>query len=306
MDTFYHQTIHCKPYCEWINLLNINIKSIKKIEEIPFLPIELFKSKKVYCSDKEEQIIFSSSSTTCTGQSFHYIEDIDLYEKSFISAFSLFYGKPDNYAILGLLPSYLERTGSSLVYMVENMIKKSNNAYSGFFLNNHSQLYNSLCALKNENTPTILIGVTYALLDFVEKYCIKFPHLIVMETGGMKGRREEISRAKLHEKLCRGFGIRHIHSEYGMTELLSQAYSKGNGKFLCPPWMKILVRDVHNPFKISAKNASGAMNIIDLANRNSCSFIATHDLGKINADCSFEIIGRLTASDIRGCNLLVQ
>ncbi|MDR2650759.1 MAG: acyltransferase [Prevotellaceae bacterium] len=306
IDTFRYQAKNCKPYYEWIKLLNINIKDIKKIEEIPFLPIELFKSKKVYCSDSKEEIIFSSSSTTGTGQSFHYVEDVDLYEKSFTSAFCSFYGNPDDYAILGLLPSYLERAGSSLVYMVDNLIKQSQNEHSGFFLHNDAELYKSLCVLRNEKKPTILIGVTYALLDFVEKYSIDFPDLIVMETGGMKGRREEISRTALHERLCRGFGVKNIHSEYGMTELLSQAYSKGDGEFFCPAWMKILVRDIHNPFKIFDKNASGAINIIDLANRNSCSFIATHDLGKINDNSSFEILGRLTASDIRGCNLLVQ
>ncbi|MDR0754728.1 MAG: acyltransferase [Prevotellaceae bacterium] len=306
MDVFHHQAKNCKPYCEWINLLNINIKDIKKIEEIPFLPIELFKSKKVYCCDKKEQIVFSSSSTTGTGQSFHYVADTALYEKSFTDAFCLFYGNPGNYAILGLLPSYLERTGSSLVYMVDNLIKQSNNKNSGFFLHDHEKLYKTLCTLKNKNISAVLIGVTYALLDFAEKYSIDFPQLTVMETGGMKGRREEISRAGLHEILCCAFGVRYIHSEYGMTELLSQAYSNGNGEFLCPAWMKILVRDIHNPFKISARNASGAINIVDLANRNSCSFIATHDLGKIHEDCRFEILGRLTASDIRGCNLLVQ
>ncbi|MDR1984461.1 MAG: acyltransferase [Prevotellaceae bacterium] len=305
-ETFFHQVKNCEPYSKWINLLNINIKNIKKIEEIPFLPVELFKSKRVYCSDKKEEIIFSSSSTTGIGQSFHYVEDVDLYEKSFTRAFSSFYGKPSNYAILGLLPSYLERTGSSLIYMVDSLIKQSANMRSGFFLHNFDELYESLCSLRNENTPTILIGVTYALLDFVEKYSIDFPDLIVMETGGMKGRREEVSRARLHEKFCLNFGVQHIHSEYGMTETLSQAYSKGGGKFLCPSWMKILIRDIHNPFKILNKNESGGINIIDLANYNSCSFIATQDLGKTNNDNSFEILGRLTASDIRGCNLLVQ
>ncbi|MDR1551958.1 MAG: acyltransferase [Prevotellaceae bacterium] len=306
MDTFRYQAENCKPYCEWVKLLNINLKDIKKIEEIPFLPIELFKSKKVYCSDKKEEIIFSSSSTTGTGQSFHYVKDVDLYEKSFTAAFRLFYGNPDSYTILGLLPSYMERTGSSLVYMVDNLIKQSKNERSGFFLHNDDELYKLLCVLHDEKVPTILIGVTYALLDFVEKYLIYFPDVIVMETGGMKGRREEISRAALHERLCRGFGVKTVHSEYGMTELLSQAYSKGDGEFFCPTWMKIFVRDIHNPFKIFDKNANGAINIIDLANRNSCSFIATHDLGKINDDGSFCVLGRLAASDIRGCNLLVQ
>lgn len=306
LDTFLYQAKHCKPYCKWVNLLDINVKNIDKIEKIPFIPIELFKTEKIYCCDEKEQIVFSSSSTTGVNQSFHYVADLDLYEKSFINAFHLFYGEPKKYAILGLLPSYLERSGSSLVYMVDNLIKQTENPRSGFFLHNHNELFNTLCALCKEKIPAILIGVTYALLDFVEKYSIDFQELIVMETGGMKGKREEISREKLHEILCRRFGVQQIHSEYGMTELLSQAYSKGQGKFLCPPWMKIIIRDIYNPFKFLPVDTAGGINIIDLANRNSCSFIATQDLGKTHTDGTFEILGRLNASDMRGCNLLVQ
>jgi phenylacetate-coenzyme A ligase PaaK-like adenylate-forming protein len=306
IDNFRYQAKNCKPYSEWVNLLNININNVDKIDKIPFLPIELFKSKKVYCSENEEDIIFLSSSTTGNRQSFHYVEDITLYEKSFTQAFWLFYGEPSNYVILGLLPSYLERTGSSLIYMVDSLIHQSTNQHSGFFLNNFSQLYSTLCTLRDTKTPTILIGVTYALLDFVEKYSIDFPEIIVMETGGMKGRRKEISREALHKTLCDSFCIQHIHSEYGMTELLSQAYSKSDGKFVCPPWMKIVIRDIYNPFKFLPNNMSGGINVIDLANLNSCSFIATQDLGKIHNDNEFEVFGRFSASDIRGCNLLVQ
>ena len=306
LDTFFYQSRNCKPYCKWIKLLDINVKDIDKIEKIPFLPIELFKTEKIYCSDKKEQIVFSSSSTTGVNQSFHYVSDVDLYEKSFLNSFKLFYGKPEKYTILGLLPSYLERSGSSLVYMVDNLIRQTENPRSGFFLHNHAELFETLCVSRNEKMPTILIGVTYALLDFVEKYLLDFGDLIVIETGGMKGRRKEISRERLHEVFCRGFGVQQIHSEYGMAEILSQAYSRGQGRFLCPPWMKIMIRDVYNPFKILPANASGGINIIDLANRNSCSFIATQDLGKTNIDGSFEILGRLNTNDLRGCNLLVQ
>ena len=305
IDTFLFQAKNCEPYCRWIKLLEINVKNIDKIEKIPFIPIELFKTEKIYCSAEKEQIIFSSSSTTGVNQSFHYIADVDIYEKSFINSFKLFYGEPAKYVILGLLPSYLERSGSSLVYMVEKLIRETQNSRSGFFLHNHAELFNLLCTLRDEKMPTILIGVTYALLDFVEKYSIDFHDLIVMETGGMKGRRKELSRTRLHEILCRGFGVQQIHSEYGMTEILSQAYSKGQGRFLCPAWMKILIRDIYSPFKLLPVNANGGINIIDLANRNSCSFIATQDLGKTNTNGSFEIIGRLNTSDMRGCNLLV-
>ena len=306
IDNFRYQAKNCEPYGELIKLLNININDINKIDKIPFLPIELFKSKKVYCSDNEEDIVFLSSSTTGTGQSFHYVEDISLYEKSFTEAFRLFYGEPNNYAVLGLLPSYLERAGSSLIYMVNSLIHQSNNSYSGFFLDNYDNLHSTLCALREAKTPTILIGVTYALLDFVEKYTIDFPDLIVMETGGMKGKRKEISRVELHKQLCKGFCVQNVHSEYSMTELLSQAYSKGDGKFSCPPWMKILIRDIYDPFKFLQQNISGGINIIDLANLNSCSFIATQDIGKMRKSNEFEVLGRFSTSDIRGCNLLVQ
>jgi phenylacetate-coenzyme A ligase PaaK-like adenylate-forming protein len=306
LDTFFNQAKNCKSYCKWINLLDINVKDIDKIEKIPFIPIELFKTEKIYCSDNKEQIVFSSSSTTGVNQSFHYVANIDLYKKSFINSFKLFYGEPEKYVILGLLPSYLERSGSSLVYMVEKLIQETNNPRSGFFLHNHRELFNALCTLRDEKIPTILIGVTYALLDFVEKYSIDFHNLIVMETGGMKGKRKELPRTKLHEIICQGFGVQQIHSEYGMTEILSQAYSKGQGRFLCPAWMKVMIRDIYNPFKPLSTNLSGGINIIDLANHDSCSFIATQDLGKTNTDGTFEILGRLNASDLRGCNLLVQ
>lgn len=315
LETFLYQANCCKPYGKWLKLLDININDIDKLEKIPFIPIELFKTEKIYCSDiwekSSEKTVFGSSGTTGASQSLHYVADVNLYEQSFINSFELFYGNPQNYVILGLLPSYLERQEpeSSLIYMVRKLITKTADTCSGFYLDHNTELLKTI--IDSSKKPTVLIGVTYALLDFAEHYVsqdksMNFPNLIVMETGGMKGRRKELSRAKLHEILCKGFGKQNIHSEYGMTELLSQAYSKELGKFLCPPWMKILIRDIHNPFKLLPANTSGGINVIDLANRNSCSFIATQDLGKINTDGSFEILGRLNISDIRGCNLLVQ
>jgi hypothetical protein len=239
-------------------------------------------------------------------QSRHPVSDISIYEKSFRRTFELFYGDIEKNTILALLPSYSEREGSSLIYMVDDLIERSRNPSSGYFLYNHNDLYKTLSDLNEKKAPTILIGVTYALLDFAEKYKLDFPELIVMETGGMKGRRGELIREELHEILRKGFGISAIHSEYGMTELLSQAYSFGNGIFSCPPWMRVLIRDTNDPLTILEDNKTGGINIIDLANINSCSFIATQDLGKRFSDGSFEVLGRFDNSDIRGCNLLVQ
>lgn len=209
-------------------------------------------------------------------------------------------------AILALLPSYSEREGSSLIYMVDDLIRQSRHPLSGYFLYNHDDLHRALHELNMANTPTLLIGVTYALLDFVENYTVDFPQLIVMETGGMKGRRREMIREEVHEQLCRGFNVAAIHSEYGMTELLSQAYSTGGGRFRCPPWMDVYIRDTNDPFSLLPENRTGAINIIDLANMHSCAFVATQDLGRKYADGSFEVLGRFDQSDIRGCNLLVQ
>jgi len=235
----------------------------------------------------------------------HLVTDVSWYEESFRRAFGLFYGDIKSYCVLALLPSYLEREGSSLIYMAEDLVKSSENPDSGFYLYNHEELFQQLKKHQQAGKPTLLIGVTFALLDFIEHYQLDFPELIVMETGGMKGRRKEMIREELHQTLCKGFGVKSIHSEYGMTELLSQAYSKGDGIFNCPPWMKIITRDTNDPMTELAVNQTGGINIIDLANINSCSFIATQDLGRTYGDGSFEVLGRFDNSDIRGCNLLI-
>lgn len=306
LQIFHHQAVHCAVYREFIAGLKVNRKDVTSISQIPFLPIEFFKSHKVTSSNEPAEVIFTSSGTTGMVTSRHYVTDVSWYTESFRKAFQLFYGDIKNYTILALLPSYLEREGSSLIYMADDLIKQSANADSGFFLYNHDELYQQLKKQQQARKPVLLIGVTFALLDFIENYTLDFPKLIVMETGGMKGRRKEMIREELHDKLCKGFGVKAIHSEYGMTELLSQAYSKGNGIFNCPPWMKIVTRDTNDPMSALKPGKTGGINVIDLANINSCSFIATQDLGKVYEDSSFEVLGRFDNSDIRGCNLLIQ
>jgi len=306
LQVFKYQAKNCTIYRDFIHGLNIDPQAINAINNIPFLPVEFFKSHPVLSSADPAEVIFTSSGTTGMITSSHYVTDVSWYNESFRSAFKLFYGDIQQYSILALLPSYLEREGSSLIYMADDLIKQSNNADSGFFLYDHDKLYRQLKKQQEAGEPTLLIGVTFALLDFIEQYHVNFPELIVMETGGMKGRRKEMIREELHEQLCKGFGVATIHSEYGMTELLSQAYSKGNGRFNCPPWMSIIIRDTNDPMSIISGGRTGGINIIDLANINSCAFIATQDLGKIYADNSFEVLGRFDNSDIRGCNLLVQ
>jgi len=306
LTIFKKQATENDIYQSYLAYLNVDPQSVKHINEIPFLPIEFFKSKAVLLRNQQAEIIFSSSGTTGMQSSKHYVSDVELYETSFRLGFNHFYGDVQNMAILALLPSYLERTGSSLIYMVDDLIKHAQSPYSGYFLYNHDELYKRLCTVQQTQVPTLLIGVTYALLDFIEKYPIAFEQLIVMETGGMKGKRTEMIREELHQKLAEGFGVKTIHSEYGMTELLSQAYSVGNGIFQCPPWMKVLIRDTNDPRTILHQQTTGGINVIDLANLNSCSFIATQDLGYQYADGSFEVLGRFDQSDIRGCNLLVQ
>lgn len=305
LQVFNQQASNCAIYRDFINGLNIDPANVKSIQQIPFLPIEFFKSHKVVSSDKSADVIFTSSGTTGMITSRHYVPDVNWYIQSFRKAFELFYGNIDKYTVLALLPSYLEREGSSLIYMAEDLIRQSNNPDSGFFLYNHDDLYQNLQRQQKEQKPTLLIGVTFALLDFIDNYQIQFPELIVMETGGMKGRRKEMIREELHEQLCKGFGVDAIHSEYGMTELLSQGYSKGEGVFNCPPWMKIVTRDTNDPLTLLKDDKAGGVNIIDLANINSCSFIATQDLGRVYSGSSFEILGRFDNSDIRGCNLLI-
>jgi phenylacetate-coenzyme A ligase PaaK-like adenylate-forming protein len=293
-------------YREYLNLLKINPEHIAEIKSIPFLPIDFFKSHRVVSTDEMEKIIFTSSGTTGQQTSKHYVTDLEVYEESFSKGFEYFYENVADYCILALLPSYLERQGSSLIYMTESLIQKSGHRNSGFYLYNTAELHRKLLSLEKDKQKTILLGVTFALLDFADQYQMKLEHTIVMETGGMKGRRKELTRFEMHEFLTQKLGVKTIHSEYGMTELLSQAYSQGNGVFRTPPWMKIIVRDVYDPFTILKQEQSGAINVIDLANVNSCSFIETKDVGRLLKDGSFEVSGRMEASEIRGCNLLIS
>lgn len=304
LKIFDFQKQNIPVYKEFTNYLNIK-QDIKHYTQIPFLPIDFFKEHYIVQENSNVDIIFSSSGTTGKHTSKHYVTDINLYRESFSKTFFNFYGDIKNICLIALLPNYLEREGSSLIYMVKDLISQSNHPDSGFLLYEHDILYQKLERLKAEKQRTILIGVTYALLDFVEKYKLEFPDLIVMETGGMKGKRKELIRKELHQILCTGFGVNNIHSEYGMTELLSQAYSKGKGIFECPPWMKIIIRDINDPLNILENHKTGGINVIDLANIYSCSFIATQDLGKKHSQNTFEVLGRFDNSDIRGCNLLI-
>jgi phenylacetate-coenzyme A ligase PaaK-like adenylate-forming protein len=306
LDTFHFQMEHVRIYKKYVQYLNIKINTIDHYTKIPFLPIELFKTQEIIADDLQPEIIFTSSGTTGMTTSKHLVADKKVYEQSFRTAFEQFYGKMENIAILALLPSYLERTGSSLIYMINDLMQHSQQPESNYFLYNHEELYQTLLQLKTKGTKTLLFGVTFALLDFIEKYELSFPELIIMETGGMKGKRKEMVREEIHDLLCKSFRVSGIHSEYGMTELLSQGYSYGNGIFKHPNWMKILIRETNDPLTLATNKKTGAINVIDLANRYSCSFIATQDLGKIYDDGSFEVLGRFDQSDIRGCNLLVQ
>ena len=305
LKTFRYQYENNRVYHEFCDYLNTEIHKVKTIQQIPFLPIQFFKSHAVLSNSNSIEATFSSSGTTGMITSKHLVTDVSLYKDSYRNAFSQFYGNIEDYVILALLPSYLEREGSSLIYMVDDLIKLSNNPDSGFYLHNHEDLIQKLIALDNEGQNVILIGVTYALLDLVEKQKFNLKNTIIMETGGMKGKRKEMIREELHKQLCDGFGVNAIHSEYGMTELLSQAYSLGNGVFECPNWMQILVRDTEDALTYITTGKTGGVNVIDLANINSCSFIATQDLGKKYANNTFEVLGRFDNSDIRGCNLMV-
>jgi hypothetical protein len=271
-----------------------------------FLPIHYYKSHEIKAEQYEAAKVFTSSGTTGDITSKHFVKDLRYYEASFINGFNYFYGAHQNYCFLCLLPSYLEREGSSLIYMAEYFINHSKYKQSNFYLNDLDSLSRTLKQNEKDQIPTILLGVTYALLDFAEFSPMALKHTIVMETGGMKGKRPEMVRASVHEILCAAFKTTTIHSEYGMTELLSQAYSKGNGVFACPPWMKIIIRDTNDPFTLLPYGKTGGINIIDLANRYSCAFIETQDLGKVYKDGTFEVLGRFDHSDIRGCNLLIQ
>ncbi|HKK11192.1 MAG TPA: hypothetical protein VJ945_00050 [Flavobacteriaceae bacterium] len=305
LEVFKFQFENNVVYRSFCDLLYKHPADITTLRDIPFLPIQFFKSHKVLSSHNPIEKTFSSSGTTGSTVSKHYVTDISIYENSFQKGFETFYGNVKDYVVLALLPSYLEREGSSLIYMVDALIKQSSRKESGFYLNNLPELKDILLKLESEGKQTLLIGVSFALLDLVEAYQFQLKHTTVMETGGMKGRRKELVRSELHAILKQGFGVEKIHSEYGMTELLSQAYSKGNGTFECPNWMRVLARDPEDPLTILNSNTTGGINIIDLANVNSCAFIATQDLGKVNPNGTFEVVGRFDHSDIRGCNLMV-
>ena len=305
LKTFRYQYESNLVYQEFCDLLHTNVQKVKTLQQIPFLPIQFFKSHTVVSNNEAPQAIFTSSGTTGMTTSQHLVTDVSLYEESYRRGFSQFYGNIENYVVLALLPSYLEREGSSLIYMVEDLIQLSNQPESGFYLNNHDELIEKLIELDSLGQNVILIGVTYALLDLIEKRKFQLQNTIIMETGGMKGKRKEMIREELHQQLCAGFGVSSIHSEYGMTELLSQAYSLGEGIFECPSWMQILIRDTEDALSYITNGKTGGINVIDLANRNSCAFIATQDLGKKYANGTFEVLGRFDNSDIRGCNLMV-
>jgi hypothetical protein len=301
LEVFRFQAEHCDVYAKYLKLIGVESSSVTSIEQIPMLPIELFKSHDIYSAATPPQMVFTSSATTGMSVSRHLVADLGIYERDFIESFRIFYGDIEQWSVYGLLPNYLERTGSSLVYMVDCLIRRAGSG--GFYLHDYEKLLTDMAA---DSRPKILIGVTYALLDLAEQYAPKLSNTIVMETGGMKGRRKELSKSELHKMLCSAFGVEKIHSEYGMAELTSQAYSAGDGVFRAPEWMKVMVRDVNNPLMIHPAPARGAINIIDLMNITSCAFIATQDVGRTYADGSFSIDGRLSGADIRGCNLLVQ
>lgn len=301
LEVFRFQARECEPYRRYVELLGVDVEAVQSVEDIPFLPVELFKSEAVYCSKGEPEKIFTSSNTGSTTPSRHMMQSLDVYRKTFTAAFEHFYGAVEGWSIYGLLPNYLEREGSSLVYMVDKLIERCGSG--GFYLYDYEKL---IADMASDPRPKILLGVSYALWDLVEKYAPQLSDTVVMETGGMKGRREEISKSALHDILCRGFGVESIHSEYGMAELTSQAYSDGGGVFRAPRWMRVMVRDVNDPFDHHPEGGRGGVDIIDLANLSSCAFIQTQDIGRVMEDGSFVIEGRIAGSDIRGCNLLVH
>ena len=304
LEIFLFQFQNNPVYRTYCDHLKKSPSTVNSVDDIPFLPIEFFKTRQVISSNEVPAIVFESSGTTSSNPSKHFVTDIGLYQQSFLKGFNNFYGPPEDYCILALLPSYLEREGSSLVYMVNDLIQQSNHPNSGFYLNNLNDLKDRLNQLQNERTKTLLIGVSFALMDLAEQFPMSLKNVTIMETGGMKGRRQELIREELHTILKKAFNVSSIHSEYGMTELLSQAYSTGNGLFKCPPWMKIVTRDTEDPLSPQSHGKTGGINVIDLANVHSCSFIATQDLGKTHPNGTFEVLGRFDNSDIRGCNLM--
>jgi phenylacetate-coenzyme A ligase PaaK-like adenylate-forming protein len=306
IETFRFQADNNPVYRHYLELLSIDPMDRLKVSDIPFLPVEFFKSHRVVAGNRVEDAIFHSSGTTGMESSRHYVADIEFYVKSFVEGFRNFYGDPGDYCFLALLPSYLERGNSSLVFMMDRLIRMSRYPYSGFYLNELKKLHNTLIKTESLRIPVILLGVSYALLDLADRYSMELKYTTIVETGGMKGKRQELPKQELHRILTEAFGVAGIHSEYGMTELLSQAWSKGGGIFQPPPWMQVVIRDPYDPFSFFGKGRTGGINVIDLANRYSCSFIETQDLGRLHSGNSFEVIGRFDNSDIRGCNLLVQ
>ncbi|MCB9262076.1 MAG: acyl transferase [Flavobacteriales bacterium] len=305
LEMFHWQAKNNDIYHEFLTLLKIDSSSIFDLNHIPFMPIEFFKNHRVKTGNWRHSTIFESSSTTDSTPSTHFVGDIEWYETSFMNHFEMNYGSPHKWSILALLPNYLERENSSLVYMIDHLLKQSQYSNSGFYLYNHTHLKSAIEENERKNIPTLLWGVSFALLDFSELISKKYKCLTIMETGGMKGRRKEITRTELHQQLTSAFGNVPIHSEYGMTELFSQAYSKKDGKFVCPPWMKIMVRRFDNALENARLGSSGLINVIDLANIQTCSFIATQDVGRLFKDGTFEVLGRFDHSEQRGCNLMV-
>lgn len=306
LAVFRHQYAQIPKYRNFCDYLNTDPKNIWDIAQIPFLPIGFFKMGRVITDSDTPEIVFTSSGTTGTATSNHFVKDLGIYRRSFRTAFERVYGPVSHLCILALLPSYMEREGSSLIYMMEDLVQGSGHPDSGFYLHDHDKLKRTLARLEDVGQKTLLMGVSFALLDLVESGAPRLRNTIVMETGGMKGRRKEMVRQELHAILKNGFGVPHIHSEYGMTELLSQAYSQGEGIFHCPPWMQVRIRETTDPLEECPSGRTGGINIIDLANYHSCSFIATQDLGRQHPDGGFEVLGRFDQSDIRGCNLLVS
>jgi hypothetical protein len=305
LSIYKYQRENVPVYSEYCNLLK-NKKEPTNYREIPFLPISFFKTHSVIAEKAGVEKTFLSSGTTQEVKSKHHIHSLALYEQSFCKGFEMFYGNPEKHCFIALVPSYMENESSSLLHMIDFFIQKSKYTESGYYLGHNDNLKSILIQLNKAKIPTILFGVTYALLNFAESSHLDLRNITIMETGGMKGKRKELTKEEIHKTLKESFGVQNIHSEYGMTELLSQAYSKGNNVFSCPPWMKILTRDAQDPFSWSANTKTGGINVIDLANVYSCSFIETQDLGKIFDNGDFEIIGRFDNSDIRGCNLLTE
>lgn len=313
LDIFRFQAAHCAPYRQYLDLLGVEPGGVVSVAEIPFLPVEFFKSRRIWSAptDLHPEVVFTSSGTTGTETSRHEVASAELYNVSFTRGFEHFYGSPSSWSIFALLPSYLERSGSSLVWMVERL-QAQNSASGGFYLYDHDKLTADLQKAAQNGQKILLIGVAFALLDYAEHLASRSLTLVlpsdavVMETGGMKGKRREVSRETIHEALCGAFGVKRVHSEYGMTELLSQAYSDGEGLFRCPPWMRVATRDLQSPLMPAETGTVGGVNVIDLANLWSCSFLEIQDRGVVYADGSFRVLGRIEGAQLRGCNMLVE